>query len=49
MTNQEFNTVFQPFLDYFPTSEMTKEKLNIYYLALSSLTAEQLNGKKQSI
>ena len=44
MTNQEFNTVFQPFLDYFPTSEMTKEKLNIYYLALSSLTAEQLNG-----
>lgn len=44
MTNQEFNIVFQPFLDYFPTSEMTKEKLNIYYLALSSLTAEQLNG-----
>ena len=44
MTNQEFNTVFQPFLDYFPTSEMTKEKLNIYYLALSSLTAEQLNA-----
>ena len=43
MTNQEFNTVFQPFLDYFPTSEMTKEKLNIYYLALSSLTVEQLN------
>ncbi len=44
MTNQEFNIAFQPFLDYFPTSEMTKEKLNIYYLALSSLTAEQLNG-----
>ena len=43
MTNQEFNIVFQPFLDYFPTSEMTKEKLNIYYLALSSLTVEQLN------
>ena len=43
MTNQEFNTVFQPFLDYFPTGEMTKEKLNIYYLALSSLTVEQLN------
>lgn len=43
MTNQEFNTIFQPFLDYFPTTEMTKEKLNIYYLALSSLTAEQLN------
>ena len=44
MTNQEFNAAFQPFLDYFPTTEMTKEKINIYYLALSHLTVEQLNG-----
>lgn len=44
MTNQEFNAVFQPFLDYFPTGEMTKEKINIYFLALSHLTAEQLNN-----
>ena len=44
MTNQEFNIAFQPFLDYFPTTEMTKEKSNIYYLALSHLTVEQLNG-----
>nr|DAN32612.1 MAG TPA: hypothetical protein [Caudoviricetes sp.] len=43
MTNQEFNIAFKPFLDYFPTGEMTKEKSNIYYLALSHLTAEQLN------
>ena len=44
MTNQEFNVAFKPFLDYFPTGEMTKEKTNIYYLALSHLTVEQLNG-----
>lgn len=44
MTNQEFNIAFKPFLDYFPTGEMTKEKSNIYYLALSHLTVEQLNG-----
>ena len=44
MTNQEFNAAFKPFLDYFPTTEMTKEKSNIYYLALSHLTVEQLNG-----
>ena len=43
MTNQEFNVAFKPFLDYFPTGEMTKEKSNIYYLALSHLTVEQLN------
>lgn len=44
MTNQEFNTVFQPFLDYFPTGDMSKEKINIYYLALSNLTVDQLNS-----
>ena len=44
MTNQEFNTAFQPFLDYFPTGDMSKEKINIYYLALSNLTVEQLNS-----
>lgn len=42
MTPQEFNTAFHPFLDYFPTGEMTKEKNNIYYLALSHLSTEQL-------
>ena len=44
MTNQEFNAAFQPFLDYFPIREMSKEKINIYYLALSNLTVEQLNS-----
>ena len=44
MTNQEFNAAFQPFLDYFPTWEMSKEKINIYYLALSNLTVDQLNN-----
>ncbi len=44
MTNQEFNAAFQPFLDYFPTGEMSKEKINIYYLALSNLTMDQLNS-----
>ena len=44
MTNKEFNTAFQPFLDYFPTGDMSKEKINIYYLALSNLTVEQLNS-----
>ncbi len=44
MTNQEFNTAFQPFLDYFPTGDMSKEKINIYYLALSNLTVGQLNS-----
>lgn len=44
MTNQQFNTAFQPFLDYFPTGDMSKEKINIYYLALSNLTVDQLNG-----
>lgn len=44
MTNKEFNIAFKPFLDYFSTGEMTKEKINIYFLALSNLTAEQLNN-----
>ena len=44
MTNKEFNTAFQPFLDYFPTGDMSKEKINIYYLALSNLTVDQLNS-----
>lgn len=44
MTNQEFNAAFQPFLDYFPTGEMSKEKINIYYLTLSNLTVDQLNS-----
>lgn len=44
MTNQQFNTAFQPFLDYFPTGDMSKEKINIYYLALSNLTMDQLNS-----
>lgn len=44
MTNQEFNAAFQPFLDYFPIGEMSKEKINIYYIALSNLTVDQLNS-----
>ena len=44
MTNQQFNTAFQPFLDYFPTGDMSKGKINIYYLALSNLTVDQLNS-----
>ena len=43
MTNQEFNISFKKFLDYFPTNDMTIEKTNIYCLALSSLTVEQLD------
>ena len=49
MTNQEFNVAFKPFLDYFPTTEITKEKINIYYLALSNLTVDQLNSAFISI
>lgn len=43
MTSQEFNTSFRKFLDYFPINDMTKEKINIYCIALSSLSAEQLD------
>lgn len=43
MTSQEFNTSFKKFLDYFPTNDMTKEKINIYCIALSSLSVEQLD------
>ena len=42
MTNNEFNIAFQPFLDYFPTNEMTQEKLNIYFIALCNLSKEEL-------
>ncbi|WP_339059010.1 hypothetical protein KSU01_08190 [Fusobacterium animalis] len=42
MTNNEFNIAFQPFLDYFPTADMTKEKLNIYFIALCNLSKEEL-------
>ena len=34
MTNQEFNAAFKPFLDYFPTTEMTKEKINILLFSI---------------
>ena len=43
MTLQEFNRGFKPFLDFFPTDGMTKEKINIYFAGLSDLTLEQLN------
>lgn len=43
MTLQEFNKGFKPFLDFFPTDGMTKEKTNIYFAALSDLTFRQLN------
>ena len=42
MTNNKFNIAFQPFLDYFPTNEMTQEKLNIYFIALCNLSKEEL-------
>ena len=43
MTLQEFNKGFKPFLDFFPTDGMTREKINIYFAGLSDLTLEQLN------
>lgn len=43
MTLQEFNKGFKPFLDFFPTDGMTKEKINIYFAALSDLSLKQLN------
>ena len=43
MTLQEFNKGFKPFLDFFPTESMTKEKINIYFAALSDLSLKQLN------
>ena len=43
MTKEEFNISFKKFLDYFPVGDMTKEKANIYCLALSNLTAKQLD------
>lgn len=42
MTNIEFNKAFKPLLDYFPDHGLTKERINIYFLALSDLTFEQL-------
>lgn len=44
MTKEEFNISFKKFLDYFPVGDMTKEKANIYCLALSDLTAKQLDN-----
>lgn len=45
MTIEEFNAAFLPFLDYFPDGQnISPEKINIYCLALSHLTAEQLNN-----
>ena len=43
MTLQEFNKGFKPFLDFFPTDNMTKEKINIYFAGLSDLSLEQIN------
>lgn len=43
MTLQEFNKGFKPFLDFFPTDGMTKEKINIYFAGLSDLSLEQIN------
>lgn len=43
MTINEFNISFKKFLDYYPSSGMTKELTNIYFLALSDLTTEQLD------
>lgn len=43
MTLQEFNKGFKPFLDFFPTDGMTREKINIYFAGLSDLSLEQIN------
>lgn len=43
MTLKEFNVGFKPFMDFFSTDNMTKEKINIYFAGLSDLTLEQLN------
>ena len=45
MTLQEFNIVFKKFVDYYGTDKLTKEKQELYYLALKDLSKEDfLNG-----
>ena len=45
MNLQEFNIVFKKIVDYYGNSKLTKEKQELYYLALRDLSKEEfLNG-----
>ena len=45
MTLQEFNIVFKKFVDYYGTDKLSREKQELYYLALKDLSKEDfLNG-----
>ena len=45
MNLQEFNIVFKKIVDYYGSSKLTKEKQELYYLALRDLSKEEfLNG-----
>ena len=45
MNLQEFNIVFKKIVDYYGSSKLTKEKQELYYLALKDLSKEEfLNG-----
>ena len=45
MNLQEFNIVFKKIVDYYGNSKLTKEKQELYYLALKDLSKEEfLNG-----
>ena len=45
MTLQEFNIIFKKFVDYYGTDKLSREKQELYYLALKDLSKEDfLNG-----
>jgi hypothetical protein len=45
MNLQEFNIVFKKIVDYYGSNKLTKEKQELYYLALKDLSKEEfLNG-----
>ena len=41
MTLQEFNGIFKRFVDYYGTEKLSKEKQEIYFLALKDLSKEE--------
>ena len=41
MTLQEFNSIFKRFVDYYGTEKLSKEKQEIYFLALKDLSKEE--------
>ena len=41
MTLQEFNGIFKRFVDYYGTEKLSKEKQEIYFLALKDLSREE--------